>query len=89
MTKITLQIDGMMCPMCAAHIADALRNAFSPKKVSVSNTAGCAVLIVEQDIGDEELRRVVDGTGYTLCAVAREPYTKKGLFSFLRRSDRG
>lgn len=89
MTKITLQIDGMMCGMCAAHIADALRGAFSPKKVSVSDRAGRAVLIVENDIGDGELRRVVDGTGYTLCAIAREPYTKKGLFSFLHRSDRG
>ena len=89
MTKIALQIDGMMCSMCAAHIADALRHAFSPKKVSVSHAAGRAVLLCDGDIDDAELHRVIDPTGYTLCTVSREAYTKKGLFSFFRRPHRG
>ena len=38
MIQITLKIDGMMCGMCESHINDAIRNAFSVKKVSASET---------------------------------------------------
>ena len=38
MVKITLDIDGMACGMCEAHINDAVRKAFAVKKVSSSYT---------------------------------------------------
>ena len=38
MQKITLEIDGMMCGMCESHINDAIRKAFSVKKVSSSHS---------------------------------------------------
>ena len=36
MVKITLDIEGMACGMCEAHVNDAIRKAFSVKKVSSS-----------------------------------------------------
>ena len=35
MYETKVKIDGMMCGMCESHINDAIRNAFSVKKVSV------------------------------------------------------
>ncbi len=36
MVKITLDVEGMACGMCEAHVNDAIRKAFAVKKVSSS-----------------------------------------------------
>lgn len=80
MQKITLRIDGMMCGMCEAHINDAIRKALPVSKVKSSHSKGRTELITEADISEAELRAIIDKTGYTLLAVEKEPYEKKGLF---------
>jgi copper chaperone CopZ len=84
MIKIVLTVDGMMCGMCESHINDAVRNAFSVKKVTSSHTKGQTVILTELDIDDDTLRKVIDKTGYTVVSITKEPYVKKGLFSFGR-----
>ena len=86
MIKITLKVDGMMCGMCESHVNDAVRKAFPVKKVSSSHSRGETIIISEQEIGEEELRRAIEATGYRVLSYAAEPYEeKKGLFSFLRK----
>jgi len=80
MVKITVGIEGMACGMCEAHINEAVRNAFPVKKVTSSHTKKRTVIIVEQDIAEQELMRVVSNAGYEVMSVSREPYRKKGLF---------
>ncbi len=82
MVKIILKVEGMMCGMCESHINDAVRAALSVKKVTSSHTKGQTVIITEQDIDEDTLRKVIDKTGYTVVSVTKEPYVKKGLFSF-------
>lgn len=38
MYKITLDVDGMACGMCEAHVNDAVRKAFQVKKVTSSHS---------------------------------------------------
>ena len=80
MIKITVDIEGMACGMCEAHINEALRNAFSIKKVTSSHKKRKSVIIAEQDIPEQELKRVIEKTGYEVVSVSSEPYEKKGLF---------
>jgi hypothetical protein len=40
------------------------------------------VILAEQDITEDALKAVIDKTGYTVVSVTKEPYVKKGLFSF-------
>ena len=41
MIKTTLKIDGMMCPMCEAHVCDAIRKAVpAAKKVKANRARG-------------------------------------------------
>jgi copper chaperone CopZ len=82
MLKIVLKIDGMMCGMCESHINDAVRGAFKVKKVTSSHSKGETVIITEQDIDEDNLRNTIDKTGYKVVSVTKEPYVKKGLFSF-------
>lgn len=85
MLKYTLKIDGMMCGMCESHINDAIRGAFSVKKVTSSHSKGEAAIITDSPLDEEKLAETVNGTGYTFVSVKREPYEKKGLFSFLKK----
>jgi copper chaperone CopZ len=82
MVKIVLKIDGMMCGMCESHINDAVRAAFAVKKVTSSHTKGQTVILAEQDMDEDTLRKVINQTGYTVLSVTKEPYVKKRLFSF-------
>lgn len=81
MVKITVNIDGMSCGMCEAHINDAVRNAFTVKKVTSSHTKKETVILAEREIPEPELRKVIEKAGYDVISVSREPYEKKGLFS--------
>ena len=49
MYETKVKIDGMMCGMCESHINDAIRNAFSVKKVSASHSKGEAARGHHQD----------------------------------------
>lgn len=81
MVKITVGIDGMACGMCEAHINEAVRNAFSVKKVTSSHTRKETVILAEKEIPEPELRKVVAAAGYDVTSVDRVSYEKKGLFS--------
>lgn len=86
MIKITVKVDGMQCGMCEAHINDAVRNAFPVKRVASSRSRKETVILTEGDIEDQKLASCINGAGYTFCFATREPYEKKGMFAFLRRS---
>ena len=80
MQKIVLKIDGMMCGMCESHINDAIRNAFSVKKVTSSHAKGVTEILTEEDISEDALKSVIDQTGYEMKSVEKMPFEKKGLF---------
>ena len=80
MIKITVGIEGMACGMCEAHINDAVRQAFSVKKVTSSHTKKQTIIITENDISEQDLKKVISNTGYEVVSVSSEPYEKKGLF---------
>lgn len=84
MIRTILQIDGMMCGHCEAHVNDTIRQAFPVKKVESSHTKKETVILSEEPLDEEKLRAVIAQTGYTLGEIRTESYEKKGLFSFLK-----
>ena len=72
MFKITVDVDGMQCGMCENHVNEAVRGAFPVKKVSSSHSKKQTVIITEQDIDEQELKAVIDGTGYESGAVRKD-----------------
>lgn len=84
MVKITLDVEGMACGMCEAHINDAIRKAFVIKKVTSSHSRGKTEIIAEAPIDEGELKNAIEATGYKLLGIRVEPYEKKG-FSLFRR----
>ena len=87
MKKTTVKIDGMMCGMCEAHIADAIRRNFNAKKITASHIKGTAVILSENPIDREKLKNTISDTGYRVIGIAQEDYQKKGLFSVFSRKN--
>ncbi|MBP3736799.1 MAG: cation transporter [Lachnospiraceae bacterium] len=69
MVKTVLDIEGMMCGMCEAHINDAIRNSFRVKKVTSSHRKNRTEIDSEEALDEAELKKVIDATGYTLRGI--------------------
>lgn len=87
MIQTTLNISGMMCSMCEAHINDAVRAAFPVRKVTSSRSKEETVILSDAPLDMEKLKQTIQATGYTFVSVREETVEKKGLFSsWLKRS---
>ncbi len=84
MIKITVDVDGMACGMCEAHINDAVRRNFTVKKVTSSHSKGRTEIIADAPIDAQALKAVIAQSGYTVTGVHTEPYEKKGFSLFHR-----
>lgn len=81
MTQITIQVEGMMCPMCEAHVNDAIRDRFAVEKITSSHKKKETVILAETPLDDDALRATITAMGYTVGSITREPYEKKGFFA--------
>ncbi len=85
MVETKIKIDGMMCGMCESHMNDAIRRAFPVKKVTSSHSKGEAVVLSENALDEETVRRVIGETGYEFKGMTAQPYEKKGFLGFLKK----
>ena len=67
MWKYTVEVNGMMCGMCEAHVNDAVRKAQT-------------VILSETELDTEALMNAIRSTGYEVGTIQKEPYKKRGLF---------
>ena len=81
MIKTTLKIDGMMCGMCETHINDVIRREFKIKKTTSSHKKGETVILSEEELDRDKLKKAITDLGYDLSSIESETYEKKGLFS--------
>ena len=86
MKQITLKVDGMMCGMCESHVNEAVRKAFpKAKKVTSSHSKGQTVIRSQEALDQEQLRQVIDATGYKALDVVSRPVEKRGLLGHLKK----
>ena len=78
MLKITLQIQGMMCPRCEARVSKAIETAFSVKQVTSSHEKSRTEILCEEAISEEALRAVIP-EDFTMTGYKCEKH-KKFLF---------
>ncbi len=82
MIKTTINIDGMMCGMCEAHVNEAIRKAVpEAKKVSSSHGKGESSFLTESEPNVTGLKDAIDKTGYTVISISTEEYRKKFFWS--------
>ena len=79
MIRTTVQVSGMTCGMCEAHVNDAIRSAFSVKKATSSRARGETVIESDTPLNHEKLRLVINNTGYLMLSASEEEMTKRSL----------
>lgn len=84
MIKTIVSVEGMMCGMCESHVNDAVRAAFTVKKVTSSHTKNQTEILSEDSLNHEKVKEVIEKTGYQVLAVKEEPYQKKRFSLFGR-----
>lgn len=82
MVRITLEIEGMACGMCEAHVNDAIRKAFTVKKVTSSHSKRKTEIIADAPIDDGKLKCTVEASGYKVLSIHTEQYEKKSFSLF-------
>ncbi len=89
MIKTTIKIDGMMCPMCEAHVTETIRKAYPEAKVTSSHKKGESIVMAPIYLSEKVLKKAIGDTGYTFVGMtSEEAPEKKGFFQkFFTRAE--
>ena len=68
MTK-TLNVEGMMCSHCEAHVKKALEALPEVEQATASHKDGTAVVTLKAAVADAALKKAVENEGYTVTSV--------------------
>ncbi len=82
MKRITVKVEGMMCPMCEAHTNEAVKAAMKVKKVSSSHKDGETVIIAEE-YSEDSIKRAIEETGYKVLGIDVAEEKSQGFFARL------
>lgn len=89
MVKTVVNVDGMMCGMCEAHVQDAVRKAVpSAQKVKADHGKGIVSFVTDDPVEEEPLKSAIDATGYYYRGIRTEDAESKphkGLFGKFRK----
>ena len=87
MVKTTLEIKGMACSMCEAHMNETIRKAVpGARKVTSSHVKGTAQFLSDEAPREDALKEAIAQTGYEMTGFKTEPVEKekKGFHFFGR-----
>ncbi len=68
MTK-TINIEGMMCPHCEAHVKEALEKLDAVTEAIVSHESGTAIVTLTEDVSNDTLKATVEAEKYTVTGI--------------------
>ena len=85
MIKITIEVEGMSCGMCEAHINEVVRRIEGVKKVISSKSKGRTEVIAEDGTDANLIKEAIKGQGYGAGNASTEHYETLGLFSKLKK----
>lgn len=70
MIKIFLDVDGMMCGMCEAHINDIVRKTTKIKKIKSNHKKKETIIVLENDNDLNKIIEAIKSLGYN-CSLNR------------------
>ena len=72
MTTITVNVTGMMCGHCEAHVNKAIKEAFGVEDVVSSHEKGTTVIQATQKLDEDKIREVIKEAGYEVTGITQE-----------------
>lgn len=77
MNKYVLAIDGMGCGMCESHVEETIRKNINVIKVKASHLKNNLVVITEENLNEEDFKKMLDPTGYRITSFEKSFVVKK------------
>ena len=77
MFQTTVEVDGMACSMCEAHINDTIRSEFPVEKVSSSHSKGRTVILSKEPLDEKALRAAIEGHRIPVGEICRSPTKRR------------
>ena len=72
MVKITVNVEGMMCGHCEAHVNKAIQAAFGAEDVVSSHENGTTVFSVPEKVDEAKVEEVIKEAGYKFKGITQE-----------------
>ena len=72
MTTITVNVTGMMCGHCEAHVNKAVKEAFGVEDVVSSHDKGTTVIKAPQKLDEDKIREVIKEACYEVTGITQE-----------------
>ena len=72
MTTITVNVTGMMCGHCEAHVNKAVKEAFGVEDVISSHEKGTTVIKAPQKLDEDKIRDVIKEAGYEVTGITQD-----------------
>lgn len=72
MFRTTIEVEGMMCPMCEKHTNEAIQKAFDITEVASDHDAAKTVIVSQDKLDEEKLAAVIKEAGYKPGSVTVE-----------------
>lgn len=72
MIKITVNVEGMMCPHCEAHVNEAVKAAFQTEDVVSSHEKKTTVFTSPEHVDEDKIREVIKNAGYEVTGITEE-----------------
>lgn len=72
MVKITVNVEGMMCPHCEAHVNEAVKAAFQAEDVVSSHEKKTTVFTAPERVDEDKIREVIKNAGYEVTGITQE-----------------
>ena len=70
MIKVYLNVEGMMCSMCEAHVNDAVRKTAKVKKVKSNHKKNLTFIVMEEEKDIDNILNAIKALGYN-CSLDR------------------
>lgn len=80
MIETRIQIEGMACEMCEAHVRNVIRTNFPQiKKIRVDHKTGLACAVAPEPLDAETVKTEIEQGGYRVTTVHHVSYSDRGF----------
>ena len=72
MVKVTVNVEGMMCGHCEAHVNEAIKEAFGVEDVVSSHENNTTVFTAPEKVDEDKVRQTIKDAGYEVTGITQE-----------------
>ncbi len=72
MIKVTVNVEGMMCPHCEAHVNEAVKKAFGVEDVVSSHENKTTIFTAPEKVDEEKVRQTIKDAGYEVTGITQD-----------------